>query len=74
MFYDKVYGEAPQSAKVRYSTELKRVAGVLDVVLSEREWLVVDNCTYTDLAPVMWNLRDCVCHSIAEGRTCGKTE
>ncbi|KAJ6007870.1 glutathione S-transferase [Penicillium herquei] len=57
LFHEKVYGESPESAKVRYGAELKRVAGVLDTVLSKQEWLVGDKCTYADLAFVMWNMQ-----------------
>lgn len=55
IFHEKIYGESPESAKVRYGAEVKRVAGVLDSVLKERDWLVGDKCTYADLAFVMWN-------------------
>ncbi|KAJ5633551.1 glutathione S-transferase [Penicillium herquei] len=57
LFHDKVYGESPESAKVRYGAELKRIAGVLDTVLSKQEWLVGEKCTYADLAFVMWNMQ-----------------
>ncbi|OJZ83795.1 hypothetical protein ASPFODRAFT_49233 [Aspergillus luchuensis CBS 106.47] len=55
IFHEKIYGESPESAKVRYGAEVKRVAGVLDSVLKDRDWLVGDKCTYADLAFVMWN-------------------
>lgn len=55
LFHEKVYGESPESAKVRYGNEVKRVAGVLDGVLATSEWLVGDKCTYADLAFTMWN-------------------
>lgn len=57
IFHEKTYGESPESAKVRYGSEVKRVAGVLDTALSEKEWLVGDKCTYADLAFVTWNLQ-----------------
>ncbi|RAH51751.1 glutathione S-transferase [Aspergillus piperis CBS 112811] len=57
IFHEKIYGESPESAKVRYGAEVKRVAGVLDSVLKERDWLVGDKCTYADLAFVMWNMQ-----------------
>ncbi|OGM45826.1 glutathione S-transferase Ure2-like protein [Aspergillus bombycis] len=57
IFHEKSYGESPESAKVRYGSEVKRVAGVLNTFLSEREWLVGDKCTYADLAFVMWNFQ-----------------
>lgn len=57
IFHEKIYGESPESAKVRYGAEVKRVAGVLDSVLKDRDWLVGDKCTYADLAFVMWNMQ-----------------
>lgn len=55
LFHNAVYGDSPESAKIRYGNEIKRVAGVLDSVLAERDWLVGEKCTYADLAFVMWN-------------------
>lgn len=49
--------ESPESAKVRYGAEVKRVAGVLDGVLAKSEWLVGDKCIYADLAFTMWNMQ-----------------
>lgn len=57
MFHANVYGESPEPAKVRYGAEVKRVAGVLDGVLSQREWLVGDKCTYADLVFFPWNMQ-----------------
>ncbi|KAJ5667374.1 glutathione S-transferase [Penicillium longicatenatum] len=57
LFHGNVYGESLESAKVRYGAELKRIAGVLDGVLSKQEWLVGTKCTYADLAFVMWNMQ-----------------
>lgn len=57
IFHEQVYGESPESAKVRYGTEVKRVAGVLDSVLAKSEWLVGNKCTYADLAFTMWNMQ-----------------
>ncbi|KAJ5701645.1 glutathione S-transferase [Penicillium malachiteum] len=51
------YGESPESAKLRYGAELKRIVGVLDNGLSKQEWLVGDKCTYADLAFVMWSMQ-----------------
>lgn len=47
--------EKVESALLRYGNELKRIVGVLDRALKDREWLVGDKCTYADLAFVMWN-------------------
>lgn len=55
LFHQSIYGDSPESAKIRYGAEIKRVAGVLDSVLTNRDWLVGDKCTYADLAFVMWN-------------------
>ncbi|ROV94363.1 hypothetical protein VPNG_09409 [Cytospora leucostoma] len=57
LFHEKVYGESPESAKIRYGAEVKRVAGVLDGVLAKSEWLVGNKCTYADLAFTMWNVQ-----------------
>ncbi|KAJ5266834.1 glutathione S-transferase [Penicillium angulare] len=57
IFHEKFYGESPESAKVRYGAEIKRIAGVLDSVLSQRDWLVGDKCTYADLVFVTWNMQ-----------------
>lgn len=57
LFHEKVYGESPESAKVRYGAEVKRVVGVLDSVLAKSEWLVGNKCTYADLAFTMWNMQ-----------------
>jgi glutathione S-transferase len=43
-------------AQERYGNELKRVVGVLDRHLKDRNYLVGDKCTYADLAFVMWNV------------------
>ncbi|KAI1442634.1 glutathione S-transferase [Annulohypoxylon stygium] len=55
LFREGAYGESPESAKVRYGNEVKRVAGVLDGVLAKSTWLVGDKCTYADLTFTMWN-------------------
>lgn len=57
LFHANVYGEFPESAKVRYGTEVKRVAGILNNVLSQKEWLVGDKCTYADLVFFPWNMQ-----------------
>ncbi|KAJ5809269.1 glutathione S-transferase [Penicillium pulvis] len=57
VFHEKIYGKSPESAKVRHEAEIKRVAGVLDTVLSKQDWLVGGKCTYADLSFVMWNFQ-----------------
>ncbi|RMJ24587.1 glutathione s-transferase [Aspergillus sp. HF37] len=42
------------SAISRYKDEVRRVTGMLEMVLAGREWLVGDKCTYADLAFVPW--------------------
>jgi glutathione S-transferase len=45
----------------RYMTEVRRVLGVLETVLSEKpadaRWLVGDKMTFADMAFVSWNFR-----------------
>ncbi|RPD62373.1 glutathione S-transferase C-terminal-like protein [Lentinus tigrinus ALCF2SS1-7] len=48
--------EKVPSAQQRYQKEILRVWGVLDSVLSKREWLVGDKCTIADLSFVPWDL------------------
>jgi len=43
------------SAIERYQKEIKRVFGVLESVLSQREWLVGGKCTIADLAFLRYN-------------------
>ncbi|KZO98636.1 glutathione S-transferase C-terminal-like protein [Calocera viscosa TUFC12733] len=43
------------SAINRYKDEIKRVWGVLDGVLKEREWLVGDKMSIADFAFIPWN-------------------
>ncbi|KAI1118445.1 thioredoxin-like protein [Nemania sp. NC0429] len=47
IYHEKMYGESPESAKIRYGRELKRLVGVLDSVLAKSTWLVGDKCTKT---------------------------
>ncbi|RAL03514.1 glutathione S-transferase family protein [Aspergillus ibericus CBS 121593] len=57
LFHQTMYTDSPESAKVRYGAEVKRIAHVLNTILSDRDWLVGEKCTYADLAFVMWNLQ-----------------
>ncbi|KAH9854709.1 glutathione S-transferase C-terminal-like protein [Lenzites betulinus] len=43
------------SAVQRYQTEILRVFGVLENVLSKQEWLVGGKCTIADLSFIPWN-------------------
>lgn len=46
--------EKVQSAVDRYVQEMHRVNSVLDKVLSQREWLVGDQCSFADLSFLAW--------------------
>ncbi|KAM5341680.1 hypothetical protein ACJ41O_014711 [Fusarium nematophilum] len=46
--------EKVQTATDRYVNEVLRVNGVLESVLSKRDWLVGDRCSYADLSFVAW--------------------
>ncbi|KZO98677.1 glutathione S-transferase [Calocera viscosa TUFC12733] len=50
-----IHPEKIPSAIERYMKEIKRVWGVLDGVLKEREWLVGDHMTIADTAFITWN-------------------
>jgi len=52
----RLHPEKVQSAIDRYQKEVLRVWGVLESVLSKREWLVGDKCTVADLSFVVWNI------------------
>jgi len=43
------------SAQARYGIEVKRIVGVLNNVLKDKNWLVGDKCTYADLSFFMMN-------------------
>ncbi|THH28336.1 hypothetical protein EUX98_g5837 [Antrodiella citrinella] len=43
------------SAVERYKTEIKRILGVLEIVLSKQEWLAAGKFTIADLSFVPWN-------------------
>ncbi len=48
-------GGEPKSAVERYQNETRRVIGVLESVLSQREWLVGGRITVADIALLQWN-------------------
>ncbi|VBB71880.1 Putative glutathione S-transferase [Podospora comata] len=60
-WFQHLHAEKIQSAIDRYSNEIKRVLGVLEIVLSKKgeyeQWLVGDKMTYADMAFVPWNFR-----------------
>ncbi|KAM0226902.1 hypothetical protein ACHAPO_011996 [Fusarium lateritium] len=53
-WFSRFHPEKLQSAIDRYVGEIHRVNGVLEKVLSSREWLVGDKCTYADLSFLAW--------------------
>ena len=53
--FQRVHPVPVPTAVARYTEEVLRVFGVLDSVLSGREWLVGGKCTIADLAFVHWN-------------------
>ncbi|KAG8819121.1 Glutathione S-transferase 2 [Serendipita sp. 401] len=52
MFY---HPERIPSAILRFQNEIKRIFGVLNDVLSKKEWLVGNKCTIADLAFIKYN-------------------
>ncbi|TVY55624.1 Glutathione S-transferase-like protein gedE [Lachnellula cervina] len=53
-WFANFHPEKLPSAIERYVKEVKRVSGVLDSHLKDREYLVGDKCTYADLAFISW--------------------
>lgn len=49
------HSEYLPSAVSRYRQEIRRVIGVLDKALANKEYLVGDRCTIADLAFVTWD-------------------
>lgn len=45
------------SVQERYNYEVRRILGVLDGCLAQKEWLVGNKCTFADLSFVTWNDR-----------------
>ncbi|EKM48891.1 uncharacterized protein PHACADRAFT_214611 [Phanerochaete carnosa HHB-10118-sp] len=53
----RYHSEQLPSAQERYNNEVKRVFGVLESVLSKREWLVGGKVTIADLSFIPWITR-----------------
>ena len=53
-WFTAYHSEKVPSAVERYVNEIKRVSGVLDKVLQEREWLVGGRYSYVDAAFLPW--------------------
>ncbi|KAI1400081.1 glutathione S-transferase [Hypoxylon fuscum] len=56
-WFNVLHPEKIPSAIERYNDQLKRVLGVLESWLENRQWLVGDKITYADWAFVPWNDR-----------------
>ncbi|KAH7304014.1 glutathione S-transferase [Stachybotrys elegans] len=60
-WFQHLHHEKLPSATARYASEIKRVLGVLERVLSEKDedsqWLVGHKMTYADMSFVPWNFR-----------------
>jgi len=54
-FCGNFHQEKLPSAITRYQNEAKRVLGVLEDVLKNKEWLVAGKCTIADLSFIPWN-------------------
>ncbi|KAL4962490.1 glutathione S-transferase family protein [Aspergillus stella-maris] len=55
VWFKRYHAERLESAIERYVGEIKRVCGVLEGWLQEREWLVGNKMSYADLAFVSWH-------------------
>ncbi|KAE8363776.1 glutathione S-transferase [Aspergillus caelatus] len=53
-WFNRAHPERLPSVIERYGNEMRRVTGVLDSVLKNREWLVGDKCSYVDLCFMPW--------------------
>ncbi|THH33254.1 hypothetical protein EUX98_g909 [Antrodiella citrinella] len=54
-WFSNFHPEKIPSAIERYQSEIKRVLGVLEIVLSKQEWLAAGKFTIADLSFVSWN-------------------
>ncbi|KAH8920385.1 glutathione S-transferase [Atractiella rhizophila] len=55
VWFKHLHQEKIASAEERYKNEIRRVLGVLDGILANREWLVGSKCTVADLSFLLWN-------------------
>lgn len=67
VWFHRFHSEQVESAKARYMNEIKRVSGVLDGWLSNREWLVGNKYSYVDIAFLPW-------YHTVQGLTAGKVD
>lgn len=60
-WFQHLHSEKIPSAVERYANEIKRVLGVIEVVLAAKpanaQWLVGDKMTFADMSFVPWNFR-----------------
>ncbi|KAI0477871.1 glutathione S-transferase [Xylariaceae sp. FL0804] len=58
-WFQHLHPEKYPSAIERYASEIKRVLGVIETVLSAKsaQWLIGDKMTFADMAFVPWNFR-----------------
>lgn len=54
VWFTRYHPEKIESAKERYYNEIRRVSGVLDRVLKDKEYLVGNKWSYADLAFIPW--------------------
>lgn len=54
VWFTRFHPEQIESAKERYVKEIRRVSGVLDKFLADKEYLVGDKFSYVDLAFIPW--------------------
>lgn len=54
VWFTRFHPEKVESAKERYVKEIRRVSGVLDKFLADKEYLVGDKFSYVDLAFIPW--------------------
>ncbi|EPX71642.1 glutathione S-transferase Gst2 [Schizosaccharomyces octosporus yFS286] len=54
-WFNFYHPEPVTSAITRYRNETKRVLGVLETILQDKEYLVANKCTIADLSFVTWN-------------------
>lgn len=52
----KFHAEKVPSAVERYTNEVKRVFGVLEIALSKQKYLVGEKVTIADLSFITWNV------------------
>lgn len=55
VWFAKFHDEKIPSAVARYIAEIRRVLGVLEVILADKEFLVGNRVSYADLAFIPWN-------------------